>query len=179
MTKLITVLAILLSSSLMAAGDGHSGGSPLDLKWAFVNTVLLFGFLGWKMKGPVTEMFDTKSKDVAELYQFAGEKEKEAEARLSSLKTKMSNLESEKEKIIKEVEEETKSFISKSESDLEAYLQRVERDTEAKLSTEKATLEKNLNSRLVDEVIIAAKNKLKSDSSLASKASANILSQVK
>jgi len=179
MIKLVSFFSILLSQSLIAAGNGHGGGSPMDLKWAFVNTILLFGFLGWKMKGPVTEMFNKKSEDIAELYEFAGKKEKEADAKLTELKTKMSNLESEKNKIIQEIEKDTKDFITKSQNDLDSYLVRVERDTEAKLSTEKITLEKNLNSSLVDEVILSAKNKLRADKALASKASANILSQVK
>jgi F-type H+-transporting ATPase subunit b len=169
---------LAISNVAMAAGNGHGGGSPWDLKWAFFNTVLLFGFLGFKMKTPIKEMFDNNAKSVAELYQFANEKEKEAQVRLESLQNKMSNLQSEKDKIVKEIELDTKNFIDNSEKDLDDYLARLEKDTNAKLSTEKLTLERELNNGLVDEVIALAKTKIKSDSAMSGKISSKIMEKV-
>lgn len=176
--KLITILFVI-SASAMAAGDGHGGGSPLDLKWAFLNTILLFSFLAWKLKGPMNDMFTKNAKDVAELYDFASSKEKEAQIRLESLEKKMSNLDTEKQKIIKDSESETEMFIQKNKQDLNDYIQRIESDVEVKLATEKSMLETELNNNLIDEVIKSAKQSIQSNPEVVSKVDARMLGQVR
>jgi F-type H+-transporting ATPase subunit b len=177
--KIYVLILTVLSLSAFGAGDSHGGGSPWDLKWAYFNTLLLFGFLGFKLKGPMKEMFSTNAKAVAELYEFANGKEKEAQIRLESLQAKMKNIESEKSKIVTEVKNETENIIKKNNEELSEYLKRVESDTKTKLSTEKSTLERNLNNSLIDEVIKSTKEKIKSDSSVANKIGSNIMKQVK
>lgn len=177
--KTFVLLLTLLSISAHAAGDSHGGGTPWDLKWAFFNTALLFGFLAFKLKGPMKEMFSTNAKAVSELYEFANGKEKEAQIRLESLQAKMKNIENEKSKIEDEVKTETENIIKRNTEELNSYLLRVESDTKTKLVTEKSTLERNLNNSLIDEVIKSTKDQINSDSSVASKISSNIMKQVK
>ena len=177
--RLVLLSLVILAPALNAAGDTHGGGSPFDLKWAFFNVALLFSFLIWKLKGPMKEMFDTNSKDVSELYEYANSKEKDAQIRLESLQKKMNNLESEKNKIVNETAHETKMFITKNETELDEYLVRIEKDVDVKLVTEKNVLERELNNNLVDEVIASAKKQIKASTDMSSKINNSMLSQLK
>jgi F-type H+-transporting ATPase subunit b len=175
----MVLISQLIVAQSFAAGDTHGGGSPWDLKWAFLNVALLFGFLIWKQKGPMKEMFDKNAKDVSALYEYANGKERDAQIRLESLQKKMANLDSEKKKIIEETNTDAQNFIKKNEEELSDYLGRIEKDVQVKLKTEKGSLERALNNSLIDEVISSAKKQIKSSRDISDKVNNQMLAQVK
>ena len=71
-----TLLGSFFSLELYAGGGG---GHISDLLYPAVNFFLFFGFLVWKIKKPLSEMFTEKSKEVEDFYSFADKKNKEAE----------------------------------------------------------------------------------------------------
>ena len=53
--KLISIL--LLQTVAMAAGGAHGEASITDLAVPALNFGIVFGFIGWKLKGPMKRMF--------------------------------------------------------------------------------------------------------------------------
>lgn len=177
MTRIISLLfLLLLSTDVFAAATGT--GTIADLKWGAFNFVLLFGFLGFKLKKPLKDMFDKNAEEVTSLYSYAEKKDKEAQIRLDECKKKVANLENEKKKIIKDAEVSAEDFSKQHTSDTDDLIKAFRVDADARIEGEKAQMAKNLNASLLDEVINKVKASVNSNSDLKDKATKKLLSQI-
>jgi F-type H+-transporting ATPase subunit b len=167
---------ILIVNNAQAAGGGH--GSIVDLKWPALNFVLLFSFLIWKIKPAMREMFDKNATDVASLFELAEKKDKEAQIQLTSYQKKLSDLVSEKNKIMKEADKEAAFYEEETKKETAQYIERMSKDANAKLASEKSSLIKNVYSELVDEIITKTKNKIGTDINLKTRATNNLISKI-
>ena len=61
----------LISIAVASEEAAHHGPSIFDLKYPALNFVVLFGFLIWKLKKPMSDMFAKKSEDVKSLMNSA------------------------------------------------------------------------------------------------------------
>jgi len=180
MLKLLSVslLGLFNSSTLYAAG-GASHGHITDLIAPAVNFFLLFGFIAFKMKKPLSDMFTKKATDVQELYDEAEEKNKEAQIKLDMYEKKMDQIESEKGEILKAAQRDSMDFEKTSQRETEAVIEKMKKDTDLKIESEKKQMIKTLSMGLIDQVINKAKESIKSDSALQAKVSGRLLAKSK
>ena len=116
MHKILIALTILLNTSeAIAAGKG---GSIKDLIWPAFNFLVLFVFLGFKLKKPMAAMFTNNSKNVQELYDVAEKKDKEAQIKLETYQKKLSSFDSESQKIMADTQNEANLLKKNSEKKL-------------------------------------------------------------
>lgn len=167
------ILLMFISSTAMAAGDGHGG--PADLIAPAVNLSLLFGFLIWKLKGPMSDFFKGKSTETKEMIERAATKAKEAQMMMETQKRKIEGADAE----ISKMENEANAVLEKFEQDykisVDRRINKLKEDAGQKIEAEKKELLDKLNSQLLDEVIKNTKTKLQSDKSLGDEATKQIL----
>ena len=173
------LVLVLLSGSVMASSDGEAHGSPSDLISSFVNVIILGAFLIWKLKGVFQKHFTNKSKEISEIMERASVKAKEAQMMMDMQKKKIENLKSEVSKINSDVDSDINKFKSNYSKEVSERIDKLKSDASSKIETEKQELANELNETLVDSVIAKAKEAIKKDSSLNSKAAASILEGLK
>ena len=167
---------LILQGTALAAGGGH--GHISDLIVPAGNFLIVFGFIAFKMKGPVKRMFDENSVKVKELVELAQERDKEAQIKLDMYEKKMSGLTSEVNTIMENAQKDGQNFETSYLEEVKETMVKISRDTDSKLESEKNNMIKMLNTSLLDEVIAKAKSKLTSDSSLNKKTTENILAKL-
>jgi F-type H+-transporting ATPase subunit b len=167
-------LLILQGTAFAAGGEG----SITDLIVPAGNFLIVFGFIAFKMKGPVKRMFDENAVKVKELVELAQERDKEAQIKLDMYEKKMNGVDSEVSTIIENAHKDSQNFEKTYLNEVEETMAKISKDTDLKLESEKNNMIKMLNSSLLDEVIAKAKTKLTSDSSLGKKTTDNILSKL-
>lgn len=173
------LVLVLLSGSVLASGGGEGHGSPADLISSFFNVIVLGAFLIWKLKGVFKKHFSNKSKEVSEIMERANVKAKEAQMMMDMQKKKIENLNSEISKLNSDVTTDIENFKEDYSKEITERINKLKSDASAKIETEKQELANELNETLVDSVIAKAKEAIKNDSSLNSKATASILEGLK
>jgi len=171
--KLILLLIPMISLGAGNSGHGHLGLSSLIAP--VVNVGILLSFLIWKLKGPVSEMFRTSSKDVKETLDRAAAKAKEAKVLMDAQKQKMDNLTNEVSQIKKRSQDETKLYENQSNEEFRLKTIKMKENASLKLEAEKKLAIEKLNNSLLDEVISNAKEVLRNDKGLSEKASEQLL----
>ena len=175
--KLLVVLTLSINAAYAAGGDPHAG--PGSLVSSFVNLGLLLGFLAWKLKGPLSNMFTNKSENVKSLIEKADAKAKEAEMMMQMQAKKMAGADAE----VKKIAESTDEFISKFESTYKAEVEErigyLKSDAENKIEAEKKQVVDTLNETLLEQVIANTKATLKNDSNLSSDVSKKLVEGLK
>ena len=174
--KFFFALLILLSTAHAAGKGGH--GSPADLVWPAVNFVALFGFLIFKLRKPISEMFDRQAKDVQETYEMAEKKDKEAQIKLETYQKKMSGLDRERQKVIEDANKEAEQLAASIKRETAQTIEKLKVDAESKVVHEREQLTKQLNEGLVDEVIKRARQKIGGSKDYQNKVTEKLVSQV-
>ncbi len=175
---LALISTVIASGAALAAEGGHGGGHIIDLLPKVVNFGLVFGFMLWKIKKPVSDMFTKNSKDVASLFQVAEQKDKEAQIKLETYEKKLSNLAAEKTKIIEDAKSEASAFEKKTANETAATLEKMKKDTAAKVQAEQNSLTSKLGAELIEEVIAKTKTTVKSSKDNQDKATSKLMAQL-
>lgn len=174
--KTILFLLLVISGAAQAAGKGH--GSPADLMWPAINFVALFGFLIFKLRKPISNMFDRQAKEVQETYEMAEKKDKEAQIKLETYQKKMSGFERERQRVIDDSQKEAEQLAAAIKRETENTIEKLKVDAESKVVHERDQLTKQLNEGLVDEVIKRARQKIGGSKDYQSKVTEKLVSQV-
>lgn len=180
MKKIIIALLMILPVAAIAAGKskGDHVASVADLKWPAMNFLMLFGFLFFKLKKPISKMFDKNAEDVKELFQVADEKNKEAEIKLNMYQGKVSQIDADCQRILDTSVTEGNTFSKEQESEFNGLVDRLQKDSVNKLEHEKKVLLGQMESTLVDEVISRAKKSISGDKEIQTKATNKMVSQI-
>lgn len=176
MKKLILLSLFITSLANAAGGGGH--GSPADLVWPAINFVALFGFLIFKLRKPLSEMFDRQAKDVQETYEMAEKKDKEAQIKLETFQKKMSSFDRERQKAIEESNKEAELLAASIKRETQSTIEKLKVDAKSKVEHEREQLNKQLNAGLVDEVIARARQKISNSKDYQSKVTEKLVNQV-
>ena len=160
----------------MAAGEGS--GSIVDLKWPAVNFIVLLSFLIFKLRGPLRESFDKNAEEVTFLAEQAENKNRQAQIRLDTYKKKMAGIESEHQKMAKDMERERERYAARAERATREYIDRLKQDFERKMIQEKHVLGNRINVGLVDEVVKKAKTVIAGDGTLKEKVAQRLISHM-
>ena len=168
---------IALSASAFAAGDGaHHEPSIKELMYPAINFAVLVGFLVWKLKKPLGDMFTKQASEVEGMMSSAAQKNKDAEERLKLLTDKMSNLNAELAKIQKDYEADVVTFTTNQAGETQATILRTQRDLEKKLEGEKKELLEKINEELLNNVIAKTQQTISGNSDMKKRATSNIVS---
>lgn len=178
LTSLLIVVLSLFPLLLVANEDVHHEVSVWDLKWPFVNfMILIFGIIAMTKK-KLSDYFLGYSGEVEKLINYAQEKDKEAQIKLEMFQKKLENFEQQKHKI----EQETKQDLEKHEAQLQFELKnemdRIVKDNENRLETEKKLAIGRVYSELAEKIVNNAKTRFLENKELKDKATEKILSQI-
>ncbi|MGB0453673.1 MAG: hypothetical protein ACPGJV_08150 [Bacteriovoracaceae bacterium] len=174
MRKLFFVLFLLPVTALAAGGSG----SPIDLLFPAINALLFFGFLGWKLKGPLKNHFETQAKEIEDFTSLAEKKNKEAQIKFEMFQEKVSNLNKEVGEIKSNNLKDIMKLKETINSETEDTIARLRRDAQNKIESEKNEMLRGLYSELVEEVVVKAKSDISSDSGKKDKAVGNLISKL-
>jgi F0F1-type ATP synthase membrane subunit b/b' len=157
----------------------HHEPSIFDLKYPTLNFIVLFGLLGWKLKKPLSAMFDKKADDIKTLMNSAEKQSKDAEERLNQFTSKIKNLESEIIQINADYDNDTVSFAKIHQDETQTSIARMQRDIQNKLESEKKEMLDELNHEMVSQVVAKAKNQIETNSDFKNKATLKIMNELK
>lgn len=173
------VLLALTSVAYAAPADPNHVPSIKDLLYPAINFAVLAGFVIWKFKKPLKDMFDKNADDVVSMMNSAEAKAKDAKAKLATLEAKLAGIENEISKIQADYHADLASFTSNQTEETKNLIARSKRDSEAKLSGEKKNLVESLNEELLDAVIAKTKTTINANANLKANATKNIVSELR
>lgn len=175
-TLSIFLLAITNSFAEEAA---HHEPSIMDLKYPFINFAVLVGFIIYKAKKPLSEMFTKKAEDIKSLMESAEKQSKDANQKLQELESKIKNIDSELVKISSDYDKDAATFAKLQSEETETTIARMKRDIEGKLSGEKNELVEQLSHEMLDLVVKNTQKTIGSNLELKNKATTNIIAGMK
>lgn len=176
--KSLIILASISVTTAAFAAPGQGGGHITDLIPKIVNFGLVFGFMLWKIKKPVSDMFTKNSRDIASLFQVAQKKDQEAQAKLATYEQKLAKVNEEKARIVDSAKAEALSYEKKVVEETAATLEKMKRDTAAKVQAEQNALSAKLGADLIEEVIAKTKSTVKSSKDNQDKATKNLMAEL-
>ena len=157
----------------------HHEPSVFDLKYSTLNFIVLFGLLGWKLKKPLSQMFDKKSEDIRTLMSSAEKQSKDAEERLKQFSAKIKNLDSELVQINAEYDTDAVSFSKFQHEETQTSIARMKRDLQNKLEGEKKELMDEINHEMISKVIAKTKNEIGTSAEHRKNATQKIITELK
>lgn len=178
MKTYFTIILFFLSINGFAAEEGHGAGHITDLIYPAINFTLLFGFIFFKVKKPLSDAFSSNSEEVENLFNMAEEKSKEAQIKLDMYLKRIESLDSEMAKISRTADEDSEKFARTQKDETTQAIKRLKKDAQGKMESEKNEMVRNLNSSLLDQVIFKAKTEINSNSEFKSKATKKLLSNI-
>lgn len=167
-------LAFGLATKAYSSGDG-AHGSVSDLIAPAVNVVLLFGFLAWKLKKPMSEHFTKMATDISNTLERASLKSKEAKMMLENEEKKIANLASEIKTINQQADTDVVNFEKKLAKETEEKTHKLKTDATNKIQADKKAVMDELNAELLEQVVSKAKSTIKGNKDYQSKASSKLL----
>lgn len=173
------LLAVLIMNSLaFAASEGHGHSSIMELLVPAGNFLIVFGFIFWKAKAPLTKMFDDNVVKIRELVELAANRDREAQIKLDTYQKKIESAEGEKKSIIESAHKDGEEFEKNYTLEVKHNIEKLSKDADSKVESEKNSMIKMLNETLLDEVISKAKNKIASDKNSNKTATAKLLQRL-
>ena len=177
--KLLPVYFFMLSITAMANEEAaHHVPTVLDLKYPFVNFIIMLAILS-KVVKPLREKFNKEADNVKSLVESAARNNKDAEEKLAASKNKFSNIESDLVKINNEYEQESAQFAKAQSEETQTIIARIKKDHQNRLEGEKKELSESINHELLDLVIGKTKTQINSNAGFKSKATSNIISELR
>lgn len=171
------IFASLLGSAV-AEEAAHHEPSLFDLKYPFVNFIILLAILS-KVVKPLREKFNKNSEEVRSLMDSAARNNQDAEEKLNSFQAKMKNLDSELKKITTDYESDAVQFEKNTSTETQTTIARMKRDLENKIDGERKELIDGLNNELINKVVSGAQAAIKSNKDFQVKATQKIVSELR
>jgi F-type H+-transporting ATPase subunit b len=70
----------------------HHGGSPWSLVFKWINFVILFGGLGWKLRKPLLDFLDSRRSGIEEGLSMAAEARSKAQSKLVEMESRLAGM---------------------------------------------------------------------------------------
>ena len=175
MKKIILVLLVLNMGCVWAAGGS---GSVLDLKWPFLNLLLLGTLLIWKIKKPLLEMFRQNASDIKYLYNAAQEKEKESSIKYDMYKKRMEGVSKDYDAVLEKFHQKGKDFVNENKKEGDALIAKLQKEKDQKVAVERNKMLKNMESVLLSEIISKTKKKIETNTMLKQQVTKGLVSKV-
>ena len=146
--KLFFIL-LILSAESFAAGDG----SVSDLIWPAINFCVLFGFLFFKMKKPVSDGYKNLAKEFEQKFNSAKLAEEKANEYLREQKSSNENANNTLGEMDLEHKENVAVQTKVLESEYDQKTKKLYSDFENKLVSERKKVESQISSNLLESII--------------------------
>ena len=177
--RFLVFALLILGFDVFAAGDGdHSSTPSIDLFYKAFNFSVLFGFIIWKMKKPLSQMFKSSAEEIEKHCKYAEEANRKAQTELDTYEQKLGAAKEEREQILLEAKQNSAKFALDYESEIREQIAKYKKDAENKIEHEKKELLRQLNANLVDEVIKKTKLAIGENKDYQSKATSKLLSGI-
>jgi F-type H+-transporting ATPase subunit b len=172
------ILGLIITSAAHAASKGTHHASIKDLMWPAINFSILFGFIGWKLKGALKTYFKNNADLVKELFEKAKNSHAGAKNLKDEFQSKIANLSVVEDKVMKGTITDVLRFKQESTKDTDERIERLRQDSVNRIEHEKVSGLREIEKDLVENVIGATKDKVNSDSDFRRKVSENLLNQI-
>ena len=169
-----TFFVLGLENACAAGGDG----SVLDLKWSFLNLVILLAFVVWKAKKPLSEIFDKNSRDVEYLYNVAQEKEKESRIKYEMYQKKMEWADEECEGILEKFHGRRTDFAKEHRKKGDIFVEKMKKERDSRVAVEKKRMLKEIEGTLMADIIFRVRRQIKENHDLKSRVTKGLLSKI-
>lgn len=156
----------------------HHESSILDLKYPFINFIILLAILSKVIK-PLREKFNKQAEEVKSMMDSAARNKKDAEEKLSKFEAKIKNLDAELVKIEADYASDVAQFAKNQTEETQTVSTRMKRDLENKIIGEKTELENELNHDLINKVVLSTQTMIKTNKDLQTKATQKIVSELR
>jgi F-type H+-transporting ATPase subunit b len=158
--QLESVVALVIAAA-SAAVEGHEGGghdafNVFEYASTVTNFVIMFGFLAYVLKRPLTLFLEGRRENMATGLREAKTKQAEAEARLEEYGHKLEHLEEEVQRIVAAYEKEAGADRERLRQDADRAIERLVRETEFTLRQELRKAEKAIREAAVQATLEAA-----------------------
>jgi F0F1-type ATP synthase membrane subunit b/b' len=163
-----------LYASGVAGAEVHHA-SITDLFAPLVNVVILLSALIWKIKTPLKQYFVSKSEEIANTLERASLKSKEAHIMLEGETRKLGNLKNEIVTIHEQSQNDVKNFEKNLSKDTEDKTQKLKLDANSKIQADKKFVMNELNTELINQVILKTKTTIKTNKQYQNKVSTKLL----
>jgi F0F1-type ATP synthase membrane subunit b/b' len=172
-------LIYLITNVAQASSDGghHAGPSSL-IAPAFNLAFLLVGLI-YLTKKKISDHFQEKSKEISDTLERANLKSKEAQVLLENQERKMNHLSQEIKNIQQKTDAEVKTFEQNYQLEITQKTSKLKSDAILKIEADKRAMNRELNAKVLDQVIKKTKEKIKTDRDLQAKATSKLLQDIK
>ncbi len=177
--RYLATYALFFSAAALASGNGGHHGSAGDLVAPAVNVALLVGFLVWKLKKPLNDMFTKKAEEITNTLERASLKAKEAQMMLENEQRKITNLSTEMKTLADQSDADVKTYEKNLARETEEKIQKMKTDATSKIAADKKAIMDELNAELLNQVIAKTKTTIKTNKDFQSKASNKLLQGLK
>jgi F0F1-type ATP synthase membrane subunit b/b' len=175
----IVFISLIFTNAIANEAAAEHEATIWDLKYPVLNAVIFFGFMIWKLKKPLSDMFTKKSEDIKSLMNSAEKQSKDAAEKLNTYEQKIKNLSSELVKISTEYDSDVTNFAKNQSEETQTTITRMKRDVANKLEGEMKELSEGLSSDLLDLVVAKAQNSIGTNADLKKKATNNLVLGIK
>ena len=174
MKKLMLIVGLDMANALAAGG----GGSVSDLKWPWINFLILATVIVWKIKKPLAEMFEKNCSDVEYLYSVAEKRDKESKIRYEMYKKKYEGIAREQEAILETFHRKGADFVSEYKREGDAFIEKLKKEKVRRVEVEKKKMLRTMERALMDDVVFKVKKKIQEEKSLKNQVTRGLLSKI-
>jgi F-type H+-transporting ATPase subunit b len=155
--------SVLVSASEKTQSGAHHDVSVFDLKWPAFNFIVMFGFLGWKLKSPILGFFKENAQKIKQIYEHVAEKQREAEMKYNLYVKKLEDMISEREKILSDAKADVERLQKSINHETELAIVKIQKESEIRLAMERQMMIKKINEEVLEKIISNTKSMIKAE----------------
>ena len=174
MRKLAVVLFLNIPWAFGAGGEG----SVWDLKWPFVNLVILATVIAWKARKPLGEVFGKNFSDVEYLYGIAEKKEKESNIKHDMYRNKIEGVDKECDDVLKKFQKKGIDFANEHKRAGDGLIEKLRQEKDKRVEVEKKKMLKEMENALMTDIILKTRKRIAQEQQLKSQVTKGLLSKI-
>ena len=168
---LLLLLSVLVSGlpSMTFAQEEHADGeaaheeSPWAVVFRWANFIILFGALGYLLRQPMLEFFETRRKEIGSGLQRAQESQALAQARMAEIEQRLARLSADVAALKTEAEKESHADREKILTEAKREVDRVIEQSRQEIERVARSVEREIKENVADMVVDRAQNTLRTD----------------
>ncbi len=175
MKKLLLLLMLSLVLSVPALAQEHAAQgsekagelpheeSSAAVVFRWVNFLILFGGLGYLLKKPATEFFETRRRDISEGLNRAKTAQAEAQARMDEIEQRLGKLSTEMASLRVQAEKDSAVERERIVADAKGEVGRIVEQSRQEIERVARSIERDIKENLADKVIDRAGQTLRTE----------------
>jgi F-type H+-transporting ATPase subunit b len=144
-----------------AAAEEH--GSPLDVVFRWINFAVLLGALGYLLKKPAQEFFESRKNEITTGLERGRKAEEEASRRMSEIEQRLGRLSSDLTALKSQAEAESAKERERIVTEAKQEVERVTEQSRQEIDRIAKGIEKSIKEKIADAVVERAGRKIETD----------------